>query len=132
MSQIEVPLYDPNMLRPIDFSALAGQPKPKNQLGAACWDHKEELQFGTFHPPPVNVSRAVSTITGTAKATIAAPWTRPRPSCIVSALGAHIHMAKLYFNYSTMNAGKSTLLLQASHNYKERGMQTYLLTAVSR
>ena len=38
-------------------------------------------------------------------------------------------MAKLYFNYSTMNAGKSTLLLQASHNYKERGMQTYLLTA---
>jgi thymidine kinase len=38
-------------------------------------------------------------------------------------------MAKLYFNYSTMNAGKSTLLLQASHNYLERGMQTYLLTA---
>ncbi|MEE9387673.1 MAG: thymidine kinase [Paracoccaceae bacterium] len=38
-------------------------------------------------------------------------------------------MAKLYFNYSTMNAGKSTLLLQASHNYHERGMQTYLLTA---
>ena len=28
-----------------------------------------------------------------------------------------------------MNAGKSTLLLQASHNYRERGMQTYLLTA---
>lgn len=39
------------------------------------------------------------------------------------------HMAKLYFNYSTMNAGKSTVLLQASHNYVERGMQTYLLTA---
>ena len=38
-------------------------------------------------------------------------------------------MAKLYFHYSTMNAGKSTLLLQASHNYVERGMQTYLLTA---
>ncbi|MEM9320416.1 MAG: thymidine kinase [Pseudomonadota bacterium] len=38
-------------------------------------------------------------------------------------------MAKLYFNYSTMNAGKSTLLLQASYNYVERGMQTYLLTA---
>lgn len=38
-------------------------------------------------------------------------------------------MAKLYFNYSTMNAGKSTLLLQAAHNYAERGMQTYLLTA---
>jgi len=38
-------------------------------------------------------------------------------------------MAKLYFHYSTMNAGKSTLLLQASHNYIERGMSTYLLTA---
>jgi len=38
-------------------------------------------------------------------------------------------MAKLYFNYSTMNAGKSTLLLQASYNYRERGMGTFLLTA---
>ena len=38
-------------------------------------------------------------------------------------------MAKLYFHYSTMNAGKSTLLLQASYNYRERGMQTLLLTA---
>ena len=38
-------------------------------------------------------------------------------------------MAKLYFHYSTMNAGKSTVLLQAAHNYKERGMQPYLLTA---
>jgi thymidine kinase len=38
-------------------------------------------------------------------------------------------MAKLYFNFSTMNAGKSTVLLQASHNYRERGMDTYLITA---
>ena len=38
-------------------------------------------------------------------------------------------MAKLFFNYSTMNAGKSTVLLQASHNYRESGMETYLLTA---
>ncbi|MFP4328620.1 MAG: thymidine kinase [Paracoccaceae bacterium] len=38
-------------------------------------------------------------------------------------------MAKLHFHYSTMNAGKSTLLLQASHNYRERGMATYLMTA---
>ncbi len=38
-------------------------------------------------------------------------------------------MAKLYFNYSTMNAGKSTVLLQASYNYRENGMTTYLLTA---
>ncbi len=40
-------------------------------------------------------------------------------------------MAKLYFHYSTMNAGKSTLLLQASYNYRERGMDTYLVTAQS-
>lgn len=38
-------------------------------------------------------------------------------------------MAKLHFHYSTMNAGKSTLLLQAAHNYHEGGMATYLLTA---
>ncbi|MEM9344013.1 MAG: thymidine kinase [Pseudomonadota bacterium] len=38
-------------------------------------------------------------------------------------------MAKLYFHYSTMNAGKSTLLLQAAHNYREMGMVPYLLTA---
>lgn len=38
-------------------------------------------------------------------------------------------MAKLYFNYSSMNAGKSTLLLQAAYNYQERGMTTLLLIA---
>jgi len=38
-------------------------------------------------------------------------------------------MAKLYFHYSTMNAGKSTVLLQAAHNYVERGMAPFLLTA---
>ncbi len=38
-------------------------------------------------------------------------------------------MAKLYFHYSTMNAGKSTALLQASYNYREGGMVTYLITA---
>ncbi|MCL3881243.1 thymidine kinase [Marivita sp. GX14005] len=38
-------------------------------------------------------------------------------------------MAKLYFHYSTMNAGKSTLLLQAAHNYEERGMSVYRMTA---
>jgi thymidine kinase len=38
-------------------------------------------------------------------------------------------MAKLYFSYSTMNAGKSTLLLQASYNYEERGMRTLLFTS---
>ncbi|MGE0197227.1 MAG: thymidine kinase [Simkaniaceae bacterium] len=35
-------------------------------------------------------------------------------------------MAKLYFYYSAMNAGKSTTLLQSSYNYKERGMETIL------
>ena len=36
-------------------------------------------------------------------------------------------MAKLYFYYSSMNAGKSTALLQSSYNYKERGMRTMVL-----
>ncbi len=36
-------------------------------------------------------------------------------------------MAKLYFYYSSMNAGKTTALLQASYNYKERGMQTLVM-----
>ena len=53
-----------------------------------------------------------------------------RRSCQYGSTGANDGaMAKLYFNYSTMNAGKSTVLLQASHNYIERGMQTYLLIA---
>jgi thymidine kinase len=38
-------------------------------------------------------------------------------------------MAKLYFYYASMNAGKSTVLLQASFNYRERGMATMLWTA---
>ncbi len=38
-------------------------------------------------------------------------------------------MAKLYFYYSAMNAGKSTALLQSSFNYRERGMNTLLFTA---
>ena len=38
-------------------------------------------------------------------------------------------MATLYFNYSSMNAGKSTVLLQAAYNYEERGMNTLLLIA---
>jgi thymidine kinase len=37
-------------------------------------------------------------------------------------------MAKLYFYYSAMNAGKSTTLLQAAHNYEERGMRVLLFT----
>lgn len=38
-------------------------------------------------------------------------------------------MAKLYFYYSSMNAGKSTTLLQSDFNYRERGMDTMLWTA---
>ena len=36
-------------------------------------------------------------------------------------------VAKLYFYYSAMNAGKTTTLLQSNHNYAERGMTTLLL-----
>jgi thymidine kinase len=38
-------------------------------------------------------------------------------------------MAKLYFYYASMNAGKSTVLLQAAFNYRERGMEPMLYTA---
>jgi thymidine kinase len=38
-------------------------------------------------------------------------------------------MAKLYFNYAAMNAGKSTMLLQAAFNYRERGMRPLIFTA---
>lgn len=37
-------------------------------------------------------------------------------------------MAKLFFNYSSMNAGKTTVLLQSAHNYRERGMTPMLFT----
>ena len=37
-------------------------------------------------------------------------------------------MAKLYFNYSSMNAGKTTILLQSAHNYRERGLLPMLFT----
>src|SRR5690606_27057501 len=37
-------------------------------------------------------------------------------------------MAKLYFYYSAMNAGKTTTLLQSAHNYRERGMRVLILT----
>jgi thymidine kinase len=38
-------------------------------------------------------------------------------------------VAKLYFRYAAMNAGKSTALLQAAHNYEERGLRVRLFTA---
>lgn len=37
-------------------------------------------------------------------------------------------MAKLYFYYSAMNAGKTTTLLQSAHNYRERGMRVLIMT----
>ncbi|MBJ3783508.1 thymidine kinase [Devosia sediminis] len=40
-------------------------------------------------------------------------------------------MAKLYFSYAAMNAGKSTLLLQAAYNYRERGMRVLLFTCAA-
>lgn len=38
-------------------------------------------------------------------------------------------MSKLYFTYAAMNAGKSAILLQAAHNYRERGMEVMLWTS---
>ena len=39
-------------------------------------------------------------------------------------------MAKLYFYYSAMNAGKSAVLLQSDHNYREQGLKTLLFTPI--
>ena len=36
-------------------------------------------------------------------------------------------MSKLYYRYGTMNSGKTTLLLQAAHNYEEKGMKVLIL-----
>jgi thymidine kinase len=44
------------------------------------------------------------------------------------AAGTEQEMAKLYFYYSAMNAGKTTVLLQSAHNYRERGMHPLLFT----
>lgn len=46
----------------------------------------------------------------------------------LTTLSTDVTLAKLYFYYSAMNAGKSTVLLQSSYNYRERGMRTVLLT----
>jgi thymidine kinase len=51
------------------------------------------------------------------------------PSPVAAGSGTTTQMAKLYFCYAAMNAGKSTLLLQASYNYVERGMRTLLFTS---
>ena len=61
---------------------------------------------------------------------------RPRPSASATSrppapTGA-ADVAKLYFYYAAMNAGKSTTLLQADFNYRERGMETMLWTAALR
>ena len=42
--------------------------------------------------------------------------------------GYTVRMAKLYFYYSAMNAGKTTTLLQSAHNYRERGMRVLIFT----
>ena len=43
--------------------------------------------------------------------------------------GTNKNMAKLYFSYAAMNAGKSALLLQAAYNYREQGMRPLLYTS---
>lgn len=57
------------------------------------------------------------------------PFTKAAPGGSMTGHFTRVPMAKLYFSYAAMNAGKSTILLQASHNYRERGMNTLLLTA---
>lgn len=50
------------------------------------------------------------------------------PRVVVQVIGIVQVMAKLYFYYAAMNAGKSTTLLQSAHNYEERGMRVLLYT----
>jgi thymidine kinase len=52
-------------------------------------------------------------------------WALPFRECFISQL-TNLPVAKLYFYYSAMNAGKSTILLQSSYNYRERGMNTII------
>ena len=49
--------------------------------------------------------------------------------CLGEESSKPIHMSKLYFTYSAMNAGKSAILLQAAHNYNECGMEVMLWTS---
>lgn len=51
------------------------------------------------------------------------------PLPVMPSLRLKGRMAKLYFHYATMNAGKTTMLLQASYNYRESGMTTMLFIA---
>jgi thymidine kinase len=64
--------------------------------------------------PPAGAAAGFDSVAGTVAASGALALTRP--------------VAKVYFYYAAMNAGKSTVLLQSSYNYQERGMHTYLLT----
>lgn len=52
-----------------------------------------------------------------------------RASPITHTIRLKSHMAKLYFNYAAMDAGKTTMLLQAAYNYRERGMTAMLFVA---
>ena len=45
----------------------------------------------------------------------------------MNAFQGGIKMSKLYFRYGAMNSGKTTLLLQAAHNYEERGMKVIII-----
>ena len=56
-------------------------------------------------------------------------WGRHAALTAHGAAATSMLMAKLYFYYASMNAGKSTVLLQSSFNYRERGMRTLLFTA---
>lgn len=63
-------------------------------------------------------------------------WYKTHPTIIVASAvmkgrrpAQEPPLAKLYFRYSAMNAGKSTALLQVAHNYEEQGQRVYLYTA---
>src|SRR5690348_16367947 len=86
-----------------------------------------------LHPAPVSTKRRGCRAMKSASCAASA---NDEPSRVVvsgfvlyrCALTAGDPMAKLYFYYSAMNAGKTTTLLQSAYNYHERGMRTLILT----
>src|SRR5579885_909122 len=85
-----------------------------------------------LQPAPVSTNRrgcaAMKSASGAASAAEKVLGVIASKSVLYAAHWLGDPMAKLYFYYSAMNAGKTTTLLQSAYNYHERGMRTLILT----
>src|SRR3989338_8829021 len=102
---------------------------PKNLLTQANWNLTHPLEI--VHRPywSLNRSSIFSIHYVTMRETLIGQSGYILPNFKKYAKGMFT-VAKLHFYYSAMNAGKSTVLLQSSYNYNERGMDTLLYTPV--